>query len=283
MARKGLTESELEDRFYECVKGTGRGLTYGPLVKRYAKGFHLTERSAKTHLKLLLNGVMAGRLTSVARYRGPEGWLYGSPADDNFLQAKEDSERPVVIERPPATVNLGGVFNDSPVRSEWTKCPETNRIVKSTIITMGVADFMECLVCCRAHFLGVNPKMMNQRLYAWQIDPLVNAEDYSDWITVDMIGDSKFRGQSTRIERIRQGGCYKGLWFRRSWDKDPNDVMAKAMQGSGKPGKSRKGKLIPNHVAKEPRKGSGRPRKSRKGWSVPLRVAPRRKGSEGAE
>lgn len=235
VGRRGPTETELEDRFYVCVKGTGRGLTYGPLVKRYAEKFHCTERTAKTHLKLLREGITIRKVTSVARYKGPEGWLYGSPEDITFTQAKEDAERPV-IERPPATVDLGRDFNGSPIRAEWTNCPETNRIVRSTIITMGVADFMECPVCNWAHFLGVNPKMRNQRLYAWQVDPLVNSEEYADYIATHFIGDSEFRTQPSRIERIRKGGHRVGLLFRASWDSDPM-VLLSSKRTPENPGK----------------------------------------------
>jgi hypothetical protein len=227
MARVGPGEREIEDRFFECLRWTGRGLTYGPLVKLYAERVQRTERTAKTHLKILLEGVAAGRVTSVARYKGPEGWLYGTPEDDVFVQAKEDAELPVV-ERPPATVDLGGSFQGSPVRSEWTNCPVTNRIIRSTIITVGVADFMECPVCHWAHFLGVSPKMKDHRLYAWQVDPLVNAEEYADCISTLYMGDPSNPGVSrpSRIERIRNGGYRVGLWFRASWDRDPNVPLA---------------------------------------------------------
>lgn len=208
MVRVGPTEREIEDRFFECLKGSGRGLAYGSLVKQYAERFQRTERTAKTHLKRLVEGMAAGRVSSTVRYRGPEGWLYGTPEDDAFVQAKEDAERPV-DDRPPATVDLGGVFQGSPVRSEWTNCPVTNRIVRSTIITMGVADFMECPVCNWVHFLGVSPKMKDRRLYAWQIDPLVNAAEYADSMSTNFMGDPKtLRSQPTRLERIQKRGHY---------------------------------------------------------------------------
>jgi hypothetical protein len=235
MPRWGPTATEIEDRFYECLKGTGRGLTYSPLVKRYAERVNRTERTAKTHLKLLLGGIVAGTVTSVARYKGPEGWLYGTPEDDSFVQAREDAERPVV-DRPAAIANLGGVFQGSPVRSEWTNCPITNRIIRTTVVTIGVGDFMECGLCHRAHFLGINPKMKDRRLYAWQVDPLVNADDYEDALTRESMGHPAMPGrtQQSRIERIRNGGHYVGLRFRTSWDKDPGADLEK--RGLLKPG-----------------------------------------------
>lgn len=237
MARAGPTETEIENRFFECLRGTGRGLAYGPLVTLYAERNRRTERTAKTHLKHLLEGIAAGRITSVSRYKGPNGWVYGTPEDDTFLQAKEDAERPVV-DRPSATMDLGPIFQGSPVRSEWTHCPVTSRILRSTIITMGVADFMECPVCNWAHFLGVNPKMKDRRLYAWQVDPLVNAEEYADCLSTLYMGDPSKPGrpQPSQIERIRKGGYYVGLWFRHSGDRDPNPHLTEA----GRQGKKQK-------------------------------------------
>jgi hypothetical protein len=236
MARPGPSETELEDRFFGCVKGTGRGLSYGRLVDTYARRVARTPRTAKTHLKKLVEGILAGRVTSVARYKGPESWLYGTPEDDTFVQAKEDAERPPPVVRPQSLVGLGGVFQDSPINSEWTACPETNRIVRATVITMGVADFMECPVCNRAHFLGVSPKMQNQRLYAWQVDPLANATEYADAITHSLMGDPETnKPPPSSIERIRKGGHYVGLWFRASWDYDPMARLAETMADGKKP------------------------------------------------
>lgn len=230
---------ELEDRFFRCLKGTGRGLTYGRLVRRYAEITRLTERTAKTHLRSLVGGITARRVKAVARYNGPEGMLYGSPEDALFVQAKEDAEKPLV-ERPAAIVHLGGVFQDSPVRSEWTHCPVTNRIVKSTIITMGVADFMQCPICSWTHFLGVSPKMKDRRLYAWQVDPLANPDEYADALSVLYLGDPKTNLlQPTRIERVRKGGHRVGFWFRSSWDEDPMEKLAKVILESKKTRKTR--------------------------------------------
>jgi hypothetical protein len=241
MARPGPTESELEDRFFACVKGTGRGLSYGRLVDTYAERIHRTSRTAKTHLKRLVEGISAGRVRSVARYKGPEGWLYGTPEDEAFVQAKEDAERPPPVVRPQSLAGLGGVYQDSPVNSNWESCPVKNRIVRATVITMGVADFMECPLCNRAHFLGVNPKMKNQRLYAWQVDPLVNATEYADAITHGFMGDPKtLKPQPPRIARVRKGGHYVGLWFRTSWDYDPMARLAELTRAGGKPKAGRK-------------------------------------------
>jgi hypothetical protein len=222
MSRIGPTETELEDRFFECLKGTGRGLPYGRIVATYASRFKRTDRTAKTHLKRLNEGMAAGRVSSVSRYKGPEGWLYGTPEDDAFVQAKEDAERPPAIDRPDSIFHLGGHYQHSPMGLEWTNCPFTNRIVRTQVVTLGIADFMVCPVCSRYHFLGVSPKMQDQRVYAWQIDPLVNAEEYADELTVSHIGNPKtFKPQKTRIDRIRNGGHYVGLRYRSSWDHDP--------------------------------------------------------------
>jgi hypothetical protein len=247
MTRPPLSEIAIEDRFYECLRGTGRGLTYGRLVTAYALRVERTERTAKSHLKLLVEGMRAGRIKSVGRYRGPEGWLYGCAEDKSFVQAKEDAERPapVVAPRDQSLAGLGGPFQDSPVNSEWTHCPETGRIVRATVITMGVADFMECPVCNRAHFLGVSPKLKDQRLYAWQVDPLVNAAEYADSITTLFMGDPKtLKRQPPSIERIRKGGRYVGLWFRNSWDYDPLERLSET---SGIPVE----KLFPDRVGKK--------------------------------
>jgi hypothetical protein len=161
----------------------------------------------------------AGRVTSVGRYKGPEGWLYGCTDEDSFVQAKENAEI-LPVQRPKATRQLGGVFQDSEMRTEWTHCPVTGDIRRATITTMGVADFMECPVCNRAHFLGVNPKMKDRRLYAWQVDPLVNAEDYADVITTLYMG-----GKSALMRANKRH--YVGLWFRSSWDEDPMENLRK--------------------------------------------------------
>lgn len=222
MPRTAPSEPEIEDRFFACLKGSGRGLTYGRVVAAYAARSRVTARTGKTHLKQLNAAIAAGRATSVGRYKGPEGWLYGTPEDDTFVQAKEDAERPAPLIRNQSLVGLGGPFQNSPVNSNWESCPLKNRIVRATVITMGVADFMECPICNKAHFLGVSPRLKDQRLYAWQVDPLVNAAEYADSITTLFMGDpGTLRRQPTSIKRIRDGGRYVGLWFRNSWDKDP--------------------------------------------------------------
>lgn len=252
MPRTAPSETEIEDRFFSCLRGTGRGLSYGKVVAAYSGRFGVTTRTGKTHLKRLNEAIAAGRAPSVSRYKGPEGWLYGTPEDDAFVQAKEDAERPPPVQRDQSRAGLGGPYQDSPVNSEWTHCPETGRIVRATVITMGVADFMECPICNRAHFLGVSPKLQNQRLYAWQVDPLVNAVDYADSITTLFMGDPKtLRSQPPAIERIRRGGRYVGLWFRNSWDYDPMARLAEFVK------KGEQEKVAPKE-GQRPRRHGGR-------------------------
>jgi hypothetical protein len=274
MPRVGPTESDLENRFYECLRQAGRGLTYGRLVTEYSRRYALTDRSAKTHLKVLRAGMDAGRVKEVGRYRGPEGWLYGCIDKEPFANAKEAAELPA-IEPPPSTVGLGGVFQDSPIRSEWTNCPVTNRIVRTTVITMGVADFMECPICSRAHFLGVNPKMKDQRLYAWQVDPLANAEEYADAITSSFIGDPKtFKPQKPTIERVRRGGHFVGLWFRTSWETDPEEDLRKRgllRPGTGQVVLPKDVDLERDRLLRKARRPSNRRRDPRERRPAPLR------------
>lgn len=154
--------------------------------------------------------------------------MFGRTDDKVFMDAKEASEKEPETDRYPSYAGMGGLFQDSPVRSEWTHCPVKGKITRATIITMGVADFMECPLCSWAHFLGVNPRMKDRRLVAWQVDPLVNATEYADAIGHGLMGDPRtFRAQPSRIRRIRKGGHYIGLWFRTSWDHDPAEDMKK--------------------------------------------------------
>jgi hypothetical protein len=225
MPRIGPDLTELEDRVYRCVAGSPGGLPYGKLLKQYMTNTTLHIRQAKAHLRKVRFTIEKGELPSLSTYRGPAGLIFGSTSDEVFTGAKEDAERPPLVDRPPGFLQLGGVFQNSPFRTEWTHCPETNKIVRSTIVTMGVADFMECQVCNRAHFLGVSPKLQHQRLYAWQVDPLVNSEDYADVLTRNYMGDPvTLRAQESQLDRIRmQRGHYVGLWFRSSWTHDPNN------------------------------------------------------------
>jgi hypothetical protein len=223
MPRKGWSNEELDERVLACVKGTGRGLTYGRVVDLYSRMYECSLRTAKNHLKQLGRAIDNGGVTAVGRYQGKEGKLYGDPRDEKFVQAKEDANRPPAIDRPDSIFHLGGVYNHSPMSLEWTTCPFKNRIIKTQIVTLGIADFMVCSLCSRYHFLGVSPKMQDQRVYAWQIDPLANAEEYADELTCRLIGNPRtYRAQGTRIERIRNGGHYVGLLYRSSWDHDPS-------------------------------------------------------------
>jgi hypothetical protein len=227
MPKTGPSLAELTERFHDCLKGTG-GAGYGETVRRYAERNSLNPRTAKVHLKRLCDGIERGEVDDLAFYRRGRTRVIGNTDDKVFMDQKEETEREPKSDRYPAYIHLGGLYQDSPVRSEWTTCPVANRIVRTTVITMGVADFMECPTCNRAHFLGVNPRMKDRRLYAWQIDPLVNASEYADAITTQFMGDPKTsRPQKSSIERIRQGGHYIGLWFRSSWDEDPMENLRK--------------------------------------------------------
>jgi hypothetical protein len=229
MPKVAPTLDELTDRFHHCLKDTG-GLPYGELVRRYLVQTGLHGRAAKEHLRRLSDGIAKGDVTEITFYTRGRVRIFGRADDKVFMDAKEAAEKEPETDRDkyPSYAGLGGLFQDSPVRCEWTECPVTNKIVRTTIITMGVADFMECPECSWAHFLGVNPRMKDRRLYAWQVDPLANARDYEDAISTGFIGDPKtFRRQPSRIARIRNGGHYIGIWFRSSWDHDPTEDMKK--------------------------------------------------------
>ena len=227
MPRRAPSLEELVGRFHTCLKDTG-GLPYGELVRRYMDSTGLQARMSKNHLKAVREGVESGKVTDLALYSRAGVRVLGRADDKVFLDAKEASEKEPETDRYPSYAGMGGLFQDSPVRSEWTHCPVKGTITRATIITMGVADFMECPLCSWAHFLGVNPRMKDRRLYAWQVDPLVNGAEYADAIGHGLMGDPvTFRGQPTRIERILKGGHYVGLWFRTSWDHDPAEDMKK--------------------------------------------------------
>lgn len=225
MAQRGLVLNELSDRLYASLSGAG-GVGYGEAVRRYAEKSYLQPRAAKVHLKRIVEGIERGELKDVSFYRRGRTRVFGNTDDKVFMDAKEAAEKSDEPDSYPSYVQLGGVYQSSPVRSEWTNCPVTGKITRATVITMGVADFMECPTCNWAHFLGVSPRMKDRRLYAWQVDPLVNALDYEDAISTGFIGDPKtFRRQPSRIPRVRKGGHYVGLWFRTSWDHDPEENL----------------------------------------------------------
>lgn len=233
MPKPSLSREVLVDRFHGCLRDTG-GLPYGETIRRYVERTGLKARAAKVHLKKLRAAIERKEVSELAVYQRGRTHVYGATDDKVFMDAKEAAEAEPKPDRYPSYVQLGGLYQDSPVRSEWTNCPVRNQIVRTTIITMGVADFMECPLCHRAHFLGVNPRMKDRRLYAWQIDPLVNAVEYADAITTSFIGDPKtYRAQKSSIPRIRNGGHYVGLWFRSSWDHDPEENLRR--QGLLKP------------------------------------------------
>lgn len=227
MPKRAPAIDELSDKFCTCLKITG-GLGYGELIRRYEDLTGLKTRAAKNHLKTVTEGISSGRVADMTFYVRGRTRVFGRCDDKSFMDAKEAAEREPGLDKYQAYVHLGGLFQASPVRSEWTACPVSNKIVRTTIITMGVADFMECQECNWTHFLGVSPRMKDRRLYAWQIDPLANAREYEDAISTGFIGDPKtFRRQPSRIARIRKGGHYIGLWFRSSWDHDPMEDMKK--------------------------------------------------------
>lgn len=227
MPRRAPSLEELVGRFHICLKDTG-GLPYGELLRRYRVQTGLRDRMSKNHLKAVSEGIGSGEVTDLAVYSWAGIRAFGRIDDKVFMDAKEASEKEPETDRYPSYAGMGGLFQDSPVRSEWTHCPVKGTITRATIITMGVADFMECPLCSWAHFLGVNPRMKDRRLYAWQVDPLVNAVEYADAIGHGLMGDPiTFRGQPTRIARILKGGHYVGLWFRTSWDHDPAEDMKK--------------------------------------------------------
>jgi hypothetical protein len=231
MGRVAPNLQRVEDWFYEALKDAGRGMTYGALWRKFCEVSGYKSRAAKTYLRLLTDGIASGRVKSVRFYSGPEGRLYGRTDEPKFAGAKEDAEAPPPQTRPAATVALPVPYHLTEVRSEWTNCPVTNRIKRTTILTVGLADFMECSVCHRVHFLGVNPKMKLERVYAWQIDPLACSEEYADALTTMFIGDPEtYRSQPSSIDRIRKGGHYVGLMFRSSWDEDPKKLLARAIR-----------------------------------------------------
>ena len=238
MPKRAPTVDELADKFHQCLKDTG-GLQYGELIRRYMGSTRFKVRAAKNHLKRLVMGIVTGEVTEPTFYTRARTRVFGRTDDTVFMDAKEASEKEPETDKS-SYAGLGGLYNHSPVRYEWTHCPVTGKVVGSTIITMGVADFMECLLCSEAHFLGVNPRMKDRRLYAWQVDPLVNAAEYADAITTGFIGDPKtFRTQPSKIERVKKGGHYVGLWFRASWDEDPFKKQARIVEEAHRKRKTR--------------------------------------------
>jgi hypothetical protein len=227
MPRRAPTLEDLAGRFHVCLKDTG-GLPYGELLRRYRIQTGLKDRMSKNHLKAVSDGIGTGEVDELAIYSRGGARVFGRIDDKVFMDAKEASEKEPETDRYPSYAGMGGLFQDSPVRSEWTHCPVKGKITRATIITMGVADFMECPLCSWAHFLGVNPRMKDRRLVAWQVDPLVNATEYADAIGHGLMGNPRtFRAQPSRIRRVLKGGHYVGLWFRTSWDHDPAEDMKK--------------------------------------------------------
>lgn len=230
MPRRAPTLEELVERFRSCLKDTG-GLPYGELLRRYRAQTTLKERMSKNHLKAVSGGIAAGTVDELSVYSRAGIRVFGRIDDRVFMDAKEASEKEPDSDRYPSYAGMGGLYQGSPVRSEWTHCPVKGKITRATIITMGVADFMECPLCSWAHFLGVNPRMKDRRLFAWQVDPLVNGDEYADAIGHGLMGNPvTFRPQPSRIRRIRKGGHYVGLWFRTSWDEDPAKRQARVAE-----------------------------------------------------
>jgi hypothetical protein len=222
MPRPKPSLEDLEDRVSECVRTRPGGLPWTELMPAYRHSTGVCERTAKQNLRDVRVGVECGVLRLLGVYQGPKGLMFGAMDDKVFLGAMEDAQKPPPSHRPEATLQLGGLFQDSEVRSEWTRCPVTNRIVRTTVITMGLADFMECQICYRVHFLGVSPRMQNQRVYAWQVDPLVCAADYADELSSSRILDPRTgRTPRSAIRRVQEGGRYVGLRYRSSWDRHP--------------------------------------------------------------
>jgi hypothetical protein len=162
------------------------------------------------HLARLREGMAAGRVKEVAWYRGREGNLFGDALDKTFAQAKEDAERPPPG-TPENTIGLGGPYYRSPSRESWEICPETNRMAKTWVVTLGVVDFMGCPFCERVHALGIRPEDMGRVVHAWELDPLLFREDYEELVGFQMMGVRK-----SRIPRIMNGGHYLGLMVRPS-------------------------------------------------------------------
>ncbi len=246
MPRHSWSPEELEDRFVPCLKDKGRGLTYGKTVAAYAERWRpCSDRTAKAHLAILVRGIGQGTVKEIGRYRGPEGFLYGLLNEKSFADAKEAAEIPPdSTPKPASIVHLGGPYHDTPMRLEWTNCPVTAKIVRTQVWTLGLADFMSCPICNWFHFLGVSPKMKDQRVYAWQMDPLVNAEEYADSLSRLFRGDPKtFRPQPSRIPRMLGGGHYVGLMFRTSWDYDPMERLRELGAREVKGDRRRKAKV----------------------------------------
>jgi hypothetical protein len=226
MGRLPPSLETLESRFHACLARHDLGLSYTELVSDYSTRFQVSPRAARYHIRRLRLGIQRRTTRRVGMFTGPRGVRYGNLDNPGFIEAREQAERPLA-DTPLVTLGLPGDFSDSEVRSEWTHCPVSNKIVRTSILTVGVADFMECPECHRVHFLGVNPKRRFRHPAAWELDPLVNSAEYADALTVMLIGDPETYGtQHSSLPRIRRGGHYVGLMFRSSWDEDPTKHFA---------------------------------------------------------
>lgn len=219
MGRLPLNLQKIESRFLRHLTGRDSGLNYTALVNEYSEGFS-SERTARYHIERLRSGINSGRVRSIVTWETGERRMFGDALNAAVREAKADAENPPPPPR--AAVMVGPYFGDCPVRGEWTKCPVTRRVRKVTIITVGVGDFMECGICNRVHFLGVNPQMRDRRLRVMDVDPLVNSADYADALSVQLMDGAK-----CEIERVNRGGSYVGLLFRQPFDDPEEDQKEK--------------------------------------------------------
>src|SRR5271170_2240570 len=179
MGRVAPSIGQIEEWFYEALKGAGRGLPYGLAWRRFSEVSRYKERASKTYLRELREGIEQGRVKLISHYSGREGLLYGRTENATFSQAKADAEKPPPIIQEP-TMALGGRYNQSAWRMKWELCPKKSRMIKAMILTVGIVDFMRCDICHCMHALGVRPDYADRRPHAWELDPLFFKEDYAD-------------------------------------------------------------------------------------------------------
>lgn len=210
MGRIGPTIQTIEEHFLQSLRADRPVTSHSELVRQYEQITKVCTRTAQRHLRMLTEAISRGEVAEMDCYTGPQGRMYGRSRDEEFANARRDAEP---ARKPEQGVFLGGVFGWCHTRFEWTDCPVTGRLLQATLITVGVGEFMECGLCERVHFLGVAPKMKEERPEAWQLDPLVNWEDYAQALTSQFMGANSPPSNREYLES-KGRARFVGMYFR---------------------------------------------------------------------